>query len=169
MILSAWESPPHMRGKRHHLRRRFYVPGITPAHAGKSLSLSGWFSGRRDHPRICGEKWPSRRCAQGRRGSPPHMRGKDLEKLAHERRCGIPPRVRGKADVPVRIASVIGITPTNAGKSCRCKIDRKPRKGHPRKCGEKVSDEEQRPMTAANEITPACAGKRKKATNRANG
>ena len=49
-------SPPRGRGKgglpcRPHLGR-----GITPAWAGKSLSLSGWSSGRQDYPRVGGEK-----------------------------------------------------------------------------------------------------------------
>ena len=51
-------SPPHVRGKVRRLlpcRRR---PGITPACAGKSgtrTCLPWW---RKDHPRMCGEKWP---------------------------------------------------------------------------------------------------------------
>ena len=71
-------SPPHMRGK---ALNTSFVPElyrITPAYAGKSSELKESASIRRDHPRICGEKY----LEYGRRykstGSPPHMRGKEV-------------------------------------------------------------------------------------------
>ena len=91
---------------------------ITPAHAGKSRTVWFGITGKRDHPRTCGEKTGATINNLRQAGSPPHMRGKDTEKrrLLHEAR----------------------ITPAHAGKS-RCARKRKNgKKDHPRTCGEKV-------------------------------
>ena len=111
-------SPPHMRGK---ALNTSFVPElyrITPAYAGKSSELKESASIRRDHPRICGEKY----LEYGRRykstGSPPHM--------------------RGKADFRLRIFLLSGITPAYAGKR-PCPARRSSaRRDHPRICGEKL-------------------------------
>ena len=71
-------SPPHMRGKEAHIRRRAVDSGITPAYAGKRrffglISHVPW-----DHPRICGEKKKAVNKSGKSTGSPPHMRGKGL-------------------------------------------------------------------------------------------
>ena len=90
-------SPPRMRGKgivpavQRSLRR------ITPAYAGKSLTGSSGITGKKDHPRVCGEKI-SRPV-----GSPC--------------RVGSPPRMRGKGKAPRRAGRQQGITPAYAGKS----------------------------------------------------
>ena len=50
-------SPPPMRGKEDQF---FFVKddlGITPAYAGKSLIISPTTCQRKDHPRLCGEKF----------------------------------------------------------------------------------------------------------------
>ena len=66
-----------MRGKvvvakHHHAAKR-----ITPAYAGKSMSLPVMTGVMRDHPRVCGEK-AEQDAAQGATvGSPPRMRGKE--------------------------------------------------------------------------------------------
>ena len=73
-------SPPHMRGK---ARSPLLFPGIsriTPAHAGKSTFSRFWTSNVEDHPRTCGEKVCNRRLLSLRLGSPPHMRGKVLDR-----------------------------------------------------------------------------------------
>ena len=49
-------SPPRMRGKGGGGPRRGAALRITPAHAGKRLWPSVPATGRRDHPRACGEK-----------------------------------------------------------------------------------------------------------------
>ena len=49
-------SPPHVRGKEVHVRRWQADSGITPAYAGKSVSLNVLTLVFRDHPRVCGEK-----------------------------------------------------------------------------------------------------------------
>ena len=50
---------------------------ITPAYAGKSRTVWFGITGKRDHPRACGEKIPSIATAKPLIGSPPRMRGKD--------------------------------------------------------------------------------------------
>ena len=112
-------SPPHMRGK---ALNTSFVPElyrITPAYAGKSSELKESASIRRDHPRICGEKY----LEYGRRykstGSPPHMRGKVGRHARHR---------PGE-----------GITPAYAGKSSWRTIPFGTHGDHPRICGEKKS------------------------------
>ena len=74
-------SPPRMRGKGIHGNDRKSRIGITPAHAGKSDCLSVLKERLRDHPRACGEKLSQYTAAGWCLGSPPRMRGKDLESI----------------------------------------------------------------------------------------
>ena len=90
-------SPPHMRGKGRDGRLHPALLGITPAYAGKRPEPSQIFRNLKDHPRICGEKFPNIHVPVCRSGSSPHMRGKD---------CGVADMV-----LPVRI------TPAYVGKS----------------------------------------------------
>ena len=79
LVRNAPGSPPHMRGK---VLIRFtgrVGVGITPAYAGKSRQKPTAQPVRRDHPRICGEKYPSGGRPHCGGGSPPHMRGKEHE------------------------------------------------------------------------------------------
>ena len=152
-------SPPHMRGKVHLGRFPHRGSGITPAYAGKRHhGCCGWRSGR-DHPRICGEKPQRKPDTYGRQGSPPRMRGKEVDGFG--------------------LARGLGITPAYAGKSARVDERGQGRKDHPRICREKkcpkawcigqqgspprmrgkVSVKEVK--NAIKRITPAYAGKRK--------
>ena len=90
---------------------------ITPAYAGKSIIALKRFTGNWDHPRLCGEKGILRRTRKGRIGSPPPMRGKDLELDFYK--------------------SGNGITPAYAGKSLNSTLILFMIKDHPRLCGEK--------------------------------
>ena len=80
-LLCTWMflqgSPPRMRGKESHARRKRQAHGITPACAGKSWSNALPCSRREDHPRVCGEKFFAAYGAMPLSGSPPRMRGKD--------------------------------------------------------------------------------------------
>ena len=68
-------SPPHMRGTEEKYSRQCLSSGITPAHAGNSLSRTYPCSAYSDHPRTCGEQ-PGSGLESGLYvGSPPHMRG----------------------------------------------------------------------------------------------
>ena len=67
-----------MRGKERCARFFDTVGGITPAYAGKSDSFALHHDANGDHPRICGEKYYTLRRDQLAEGSPPHMRGKEI-------------------------------------------------------------------------------------------
>ena len=69
-------SPPHTRGKEHLHEPEPHGIGITPAHAGKSLSIRSKNLLFRDHPRTRGEKCPMCQWRRSLKGSPPHTRGK---------------------------------------------------------------------------------------------
>ena len=65
-----------MRGKVQPLTVRFNITGITPAYAGKSLTVSVLWIHDKDHPRLCGEKKRLFWLLEHDQGSPPPMRGK---------------------------------------------------------------------------------------------
>ena len=90
-------SPPRMRGKLRGQDRGESSPGITPAHAGKTIFRSTSGASGRDHPRACGENSPWLLFDSGTRGSPPRM--------------------RGKLEIPRRPHPRPGITPAHAGKT----------------------------------------------------
>ena len=69
-------SPPHVRGKGLKHSCKLLSIGITPACAGKRLSLTDPENAARDHPRMCGEKQPAGTKIEFGIGSPPHVRGK---------------------------------------------------------------------------------------------
>ena len=71
-------SPPHMRGKGSIYGDTLKGTGITPAYAGKRLKRPMGDASAEDHPRICGEKYYTLRRDQLAEGSPPHMRGKEI-------------------------------------------------------------------------------------------
>ena len=110
-------SPPPMRGKVENITFAMTDARITPAHAGKSPHLPGIPSPPQDHPRPCGEKLYHIRIMLYSAGSPPPMRGKELE---------------GGASRPC-----IRITPAHAGKRCKILRCTSVARDHPRPCGEK--------------------------------
>ena len=73
-------SPPRMRGKRKDGSGGLKKWGITPAHAGKTLTMTIAACSPRDHPRACGENPLSFAILLEQRGSPPRMRGKHFGK-----------------------------------------------------------------------------------------
>ena len=108
-----------MRGKGSRITKAGVRIGITPAYAGKSITLvdgPGW---NEDHPRLCGEKKMSEIKIEPCPGSPPPMRGKALQK-------------------PKR-ANCSRITPAYAGKSESFNDILYTLRDHPRLCGEKKS------------------------------
>ena len=110
-------SPPRMRGKVSGQRRFYGKAGITPAYAGKSVSLNVLTPVFRDHPRVCGEKPTVPAVGTVFAGSPPRMRGKDFSHLG---------------DVGQN-----RITPAYAGKSFATHWTNSRIRDHPRVCGEK--------------------------------
>ena len=71
-------SPPHTRGKVQFVPDGEIVTGITPAHAGKSVTKNSCFLCCWDHPRTRGEKVQCKTETTAIVGSPPHTRGKVL-------------------------------------------------------------------------------------------
>ena len=84
---------------------------------GKAIRRDGCIGLRRDHPRVCGEKYQL-----------------GVVKPLHE---GSPPRMRGKAYKGADQTTRRGITPAYAGKSTVKNPDFVPVWDHPRVCGEK--------------------------------
>ena len=69
-----------MRGKVNFCLNLVNTPRITPAHAGKSVIRRKSLYKGKDHPRTCGEKIEFIDFLYVKEGSPPHMRGKDIQK-----------------------------------------------------------------------------------------
>ena len=133
-------SPPHTRGKVEKRNVMTQASGITPAHAGKSISYCFCYWSCWDHPRTRGEK-PSSCCFRVfRTGSPPHTRGKDQLVKANV--------FSGR------------ITPAHAGKSVIERNSRRIRQDHPRTRGEKsgtsttAGDEEASPPHTRGKVSP---------------
>ena len=147
-----------MRGKAAQQRGPRITPGITPACAGKSRSRHVCISRRRDHPRMCGEKYQLGVVKLLSEGSPPHVRGKEKRPLPNPDHCRITPACAGKR--------VRGIPRTYNTRD------------HPRMCGEKKDNPDEWSEVQGSPphvrgkaraypafiyscgITPACAGKR---------
>ncbi len=110
-------SPPRVRGKGFWGARGFVSQGITPACAGKRVPQIVMGIVNADHPRVCGEKLPRPSWPRMRPGSPPRVRGKELD-LGH-------------------IKSSSGITPACAGKRGNARWNCAAGEDHPRVCGEK--------------------------------
>ena len=89
-------SPPRMRGKRSGCSGGVSQWGITPAHAGKTLSsgLPRW--SQRDHPRACGEKGFQSSPTPKKPGSPPRVRGKPAQDFPRAVSARITPACAGK-------------------------------------------------------------------------
>ena len=86
-----------MRGKVADTLCAMSLMGITPAYAGKRIKLRKRHRICGDHPRVCGEKYPSEQHGV--------------------RTMGSPLRVRGKAGLSHGCLVLVGITPARAGKS----------------------------------------------------
>ena len=111
-------SPPRGRGKGNKLSISQCTKWITPAWAGKSRPCGSDRTGKRDHPRVGGEKYGS-----GHRPPTPQ---------------GSPPRGRGKDSLILTTRKQDGITPAWAGKSFAQVFDLNQCRDHPRVGGEKV-------------------------------
>ena len=111
-------SPPRMRGRACRVADYRQGPWITPAYAGKRLSLFFTPLCCRDHPRVCGEENDPDARSGSIKGSPPRMRGRVLRHKQHIR--------------------LIRITPAYAGKSWSPRARRSTLPDHPRVCGEET-------------------------------
>ena len=73
-------SPPHVRGQESPSFIFSIAVRITPACAGTSVKRLWPIRGKRDHPRMCGDKGYRRLRCEERDGSPPHVRGQVFQK-----------------------------------------------------------------------------------------
>ena len=110
-------SPPRVRGE---VDGSAAVPvswGITPACAGRRLTMQYPDTGVQDHPRVCGEKFVF---------------------IDHSSfPLGSPPRVRGEAGPDQGAQGVARITPACAGRRFILSVIYARSGDHPRVCGEK--------------------------------
>ena len=111
-------SPPRMRGKVQLGEIDLQDIWITPAYAGKSGPCPDRVPPAGDHPRVCGEKSQSTSASPRALGSPPRMRGKDVNDVTTVLRTRITPAYAGKRRTFAR--------PPSAAED------------HPRVCGEKT-------------------------------
>ena len=150
-------SPPQVRGKRNNRFHANHMCRITPAGAGKTVTVQSIISQSTDHPRRCGENLNQHSDKRLRRGSPPQVRGKRF--------------LRAETTVCTRI------TPAGAGKTYRQHEHVETAEDHPRRCGENTLAVliahlepgsppqvrgKRKPLPlrrAAGRITPAGAGK----------
>ena len=109
-------SSPHVRGTRRLHRLLRGRPGIIPACAGNTSTIAVRRRVSRDHPRMCGEHGYHGRPKSMSRGSSPHVRGTQVE------------RVEDGRD--------LGIIPACAGNTARSSPATTRRRDHPRMCGE---------------------------------
>ena len=148
---------PHVLGKDTRRQRDDSVRGITPACAGKRKACLHKAHCKKDHPRVCGEKY--------------------CYGAGYDREVGSPPRVRGKGRFQLQRFTRCRITPACAGKSKRIKPTGRSARDHPRVCGEKHIRDCHAPcvkgspprvrgkgkpalaVVCHDRITPACAGK----------
>ena len=100
-------SPPPMRGKVYRAGVQSTNPRITPAYAGKRVYRSFFSVLLRDHPRLCGEKFPVTLKNIISTGSPPPMRGKARQHLLPACQPGITPAYAGKRSRIVSCASTM--------------------------------------------------------------
>ena len=160
-------SPPQVRGK---LKQSLYPASacrITPAGAGKTTSHFSHTSLLQDHPRRCGENVSYFHRFLSFLGSPPQVRGKQLQLFPRKPGCRI--------------------TPAGAGKTVTACLPPRVSQDHPRRCGENIGTEagysamigsppqvrgKRRPRSRLYpraRITPAGAGKTRVAEQHKNG
>ena len=156
-FLKRMGSPPRMRGK-HFLQLLFPVfPGITPAHAGKTLSFRNACASKGDHPRACGENSVGVRFCADILGSPPRMRGKQSSGASAPESAGITPAHAGKTPFRGFSSYYSWDHPRACGENHRPVIALVVLKGSPpRMRGKRGLDKRD---AARRGITPAHAGK----------
>ena len=89
-------SPPRVRGKQCAALRLKGCERITPACAGKTLYLRLGRTRSSDHPRVCGENGLRGGWNKWNNGSPPRVRGKQLQVVEHREILRITPACAGK-------------------------------------------------------------------------
>ena len=151
-------SPPRGRGKGITARPKGLSGRITPAWAGKRLSILGLSKGGEDHPRVGGEKGESQTTALSREGSPPRGRGKDAMTMLEILLKRITPAWAGKSCFSYSLESSVWDHPRVGGEKRTGQAETRPGGGSPPRGRGK--DEAVDRIDRQNRITPAWAGKR---------
>ena len=112
-------SPPQVRGKLTKVKQGIAEQRITPAGAGKTLTLHGILKTAQDHPRRCGENKLIPPLVDASTGSPPQVRGKPYVCACRGRGHRITPAGAGKT--LLRSCVIVGV------------------EDHPRRCGENLT------------------------------
>ncbi len=109
-----------MRGKREVGNGWKIQSGITPACAGKTKWLDKNISNIRDHPRMCGENFFIAFVHTVIPGSPPHVRGKQIERTNVDAAMGITPACAGKTEIEmINAFRLLGSPPHVRGKQIK--------------------------------------------------
>ena len=157
------ELPPLARGRVSDLDLWIPLSGITPARAGKSVSLSTWPRLDWNYPRSRGEE-----CARVDRdaahtGITPARAGKSVSLSTWPRLDWNYPRSRGEECARVdRDAAHTGITPARAGKRARVMELSALIRNYPRSRGEEIASSA--PGLSCQELPPLARGRVSTAT-----
>ena len=132
-------SSPRVRGKPIKVTIETFHHGLIPACAGKTRAfnlhfLTGWV-----HPCVCGENLVEIIQICDSSGSSPRVRGNLASIVITPVDVRSSPRVRGKRQFEVWRWPVGGIIPAHAGKTREKPRTARPRRAHPRACGENRS------------------------------
>ena len=132
-------SSPRVRGKPIKVTIETFHHGLIPACAGKTRAfnlhfLTGWV-----HPCVCGENLVEIIQICDSSGSSLRVRGNLASIVITPVDVGSSPRVRGKRQFEVWRWPVGGIIPAHAGKTREKPRTARPRRAHPRACGENRS------------------------------
>ena len=178
---STWSSrgsSPLTRGKLQATPQADNVPGLIPAHAGKTVFLRSQEGNRRAHPRSRGENHGVQSRIVNQTGSSPLTRGKPPEHGADRSQKGLIPAHAGKTARAPAISSaqaahprsrgenvrtharaswLLGSSPLTRGKLSLTDALRNTGLAHPRSRGENVSRE--RPSGRSRGSSPLTRGK----------
>ena len=156
-VLMEMGSPPRGRGKGENMNAYAEGIGITPAWAGKRLSILGLSKGGEDHPRVGGEKLVQQLHGLHGQGSPPRGRGKAPPALSSGGGFGITPAWAGKRQPSIPRCLQCGDHPRVGGEKHRQGTAPRARLGSPPRGRGK--DDCAHPCKRFVGITPAWAGK----------
>ena len=150
-------SPPHARGRRGAATAFGMSARITPACAGKTVTLILLRQSLPDHPRMRGEDIldVERECPFN--GSPPHARGRRIHRLNNTIRRRITPACAGKTIVPLRHGIENADHPRMRGEDSSAETKEAGEPGSPPHARGRQTTAGS--PTTDKRITPACAGK----------
>ena len=154
-------SPPHARGRPPPGGRRLDLLRITPACAGKTwIPLhADYFI--RDHPRMRGEDQEFAHPGRLAFGSPPHARGRLLQPVELSASARITPACAGKTWIPLHADYFIRDHPRMRGEDQEFAHPGRLAFGSPPHARGRLLQPVE--LSASARITPACAGKTRRA------